>query len=314
MVVYCLQLGSMADSQVLGDKSDDEQNPFLTLGAEDDLFSNDLTSSTLKPRLPRPNWGIPSFEDQCNGINTFTLFRFNEQDNYIKGAQRDSIIVELEHRRNSTGSDLWEAALVLAHALDRPMPEDGSDDRTVTTSLFREARSVIELGSGTGALGLYAAHVLGARAVALTDLMPNLDLLRSNSDRNASTRIGAAAVEVFALDWIDTTIPLQLVKWKDSEAPAGVDLILGSDLFLPFAPHLLDSLARTIRDLMHQLGHADTQAVLAYEERFDCSLFYKHAKGYGLIVEQIDNTWLHPVYQDPGRIYVLRIRRIKVTK
>jgi Lysine methyltransferase len=288
--------------------SDEELNPFAALSAEDDLFTDDAASLTVR-RPPRPDWGIPSFEDQCNGVNTFTLNRSDEQGLPVAG---QSVTVNLEHRRHSTGSDLWEAALVLAHALDRPVPEHGATAPT-TTTLFRDAHTVIELGSGTGALGLYIAHVLEARAVALTDLAPNLELLRANRDFNDTASSSSCCVEVIALDWTDNTLSEQLVTWKQREAAHGVDLIVGSDLFLPFAPHLLKPLARTIRDLLHQLGHAGTHAVLAYEERFDCSAFYTYAKGYGLEVERIDDDWLHPCYRDPGRIYVLRIRMAEST-
>jgi hypothetical protein len=207
----------------------------------------------------------------------------------------------------------------LAHALDRS-PTLGDDSRGTGGTggtLWNNAQTVIELGSGTGALGLYAAHVLGACAVLLTDLAPNLELLRSNRDLNrlqivhGGTEMSCPTVDVVALDWTDTSLPSELMDWKKRYAPYGVDVILGSDLFLPYAADLLDPLARTLRDLFQSIGHSDTVAILAYEERFDCTAFFEWATHYGLCTEPIDNALLHPVYSDAGRIHVLKIRPVR---
>lgn len=366
------------------DSIDDDRDgwsPFA--GIEVDLFAVDSAANnddgtTKHSPQRRPDWGIPTFHEQCNGHNTFVLHRVDErgakkitattqaeaelplpQDSVgLDGCccdgmrlrrhpRKDSVSVLLEHRRNSTGSDLWEAALVLAHALERPIPLCSIDNSnfsvinatasTPAKTLWENAETVLELGSGTGALGLFAAHVLGARAVLLTDLPANLDLLRTNRNRNISSSVSVrrsddnyyntnekcdyncetnncpspdgVVVDVMALDWTDRSLPdMAMVEWKRTHAPNGIDLILGSDLFLPFAPHLLDPLAQTIRDLLWALGHATSCAMVAYEERFDCSDFFSCCSTYGLVVEQIPDDWLHPDFQDPGRIHVLQIR------
>ena len=77
---------------------------------------------------------------------------------------------------------VWDAGLVLAQYI-----ADNAE-------LIRGKR-VLELGSGTGLVGL-AALQLGAAAVTLTDMQPLLPLLRSNLHANASdtnNRIGIAA-------------------------------------------------------------------------------------------------------------------------
>jgi hypothetical protein len=78
---------------------------------------------------------------------------------------------------------------------------------------------------------------------------------------------------------------------------------------LPFARELLLPLATTIASLLSiRPAHLPPSiALLAYEERFDCSDFFHHAASLNLVVTPIDDELLHPVYQDPGRIHVLRV-------
>ena len=93
----------------------------------------------------------------------------------------------------------------------------------------------MELGCGTGAVGLYAA-ALGASRVALTDGGPPalLQLARANADANAQLYDGE--VEVRPLEW---------------GAPLGdlgdCDVVLASDV--TYAADALPALASTLRAL-----------------------------------------------------------------
>jgi hypothetical protein len=78
---------------------------------------------------------------------------------------------------------------------------------------------------------------------------------------------------------------------------------------LPFARKLLLPLATTLAALLsiRPVHLPPSVALFVYEERFDCSDFFQHAASLNLVVTHIDDRLLHPVYQDPGRIHVLRI-------
>jgi hypothetical protein len=291
-------------------QDDDEVNPFLTLGLSDDInedlspaFDNRLdrdaaalrsllalvpppSTSTKETQLQNQrNWGIPSFEEQCNGLCTVEIT-----------VHEKTVVLELEHRRFSTGSDLWDSALVLSHALAEMTLIEGTDSKSV------RGKSVLELGSGTGAVGLVCARCLMADRVIMTDLEQNLGLIERNVHRNQL--VGAASWQV--LDWQDDTAVANVFsKLKDSSP---LDLIVGSDLFLPFAKHLLQPLARTLRDLLIHpvLCTPNTVACICYEERFDVSEFFRFASGFGLAVSEVCPQLLHPFYRDPG-IHILRI-------
>ena len=332
------------NNDVVDEDNDDELelNPFLTIGTsgEDDdneerilsLFSpneSDKKLSAQKSKVHRRNWGIPDFEDQCNGISIFTLYPVNDEGE-PQNSENGQVKVNLEHRLHSTGSDLWDAALVLAHALERPgIIQSQSDCRlpvalvsdNFASKMLLQDTLIVELGSGTGAVGLFCHKCLGAQHVILTDLEPNLDLIRSNQRENC---IPDESVSILTLDWCDKTLP-SVLQNEITARSKNCDqvLIIGSDLFLPFAPNLLQPLARTIRDLLlvaatQQLSESPqfstavrSEALICYEERFDCSPFFDHARTYGLVIERLDPSLFHPIYRDPELIHILRCRLIR---
>ncbi|KAK3813065.1 MAG: putative methyltransferase-domain-containing protein [Benniella sp.] len=111
--------------------------------------------------------------------------------------------------RGGVGSTIWDAGIVLAKYLERSLAATlaGSDTPTL---------NILELGSGTGVVGLAAARMLSAMKrrgkVVLTDKENVVPLLQRNADRNKSEGID---IETRVLDWeivsgikaIDTTNP-----------------------------------------------------------------------------------------------------------
>jgi SAM-dependent methyltransferase len=271
-------------------------NPFLTLGICDDeeeeaTFFSSLGSdgefvqrcSGKRKSKGRRSWGIPDFDAQCNGQRSFEIL-INEQ----------SVLLELEHRLRSTGSDLWDSALVLSHALNRLSLIEGYDSCDLAD------KTVLELGSGTGAVGLVCAKCLHSGRVVATDLEANLGLIERNIKSNGL----GTSVSCLALDWKDELKSSRIMSITNNKK---LDVIVGSDLFLPFAKDLLQPLARTLSDLLRP-SCSSTCAVawICFEERFDASDFFCFASGYGLVVSEICNHVLHPVYQD-SQIHLLRI-------
>ena len=218
---------------------------------------------------------------------------------FILEACGHAITVELNYRENGTASDLWDCSIVLARYFEKQQqklqPPQGKGD---ALPLLLAGKRVVELGAGVGALGLLAAK-LGARECFLTDLPAACGLLRKNVARNTTSE-GARRdhCEVVPLVWGDEHLPAEIAR----HGP--VDLVLGSDLLLPFAPELFAPLCSTIRVLLAPAG----RALIAYEERFDCADFFAQAEACGLAVEWVSNEDLHPQFRDPGRIHVFRLR------
>lgn len=310
-------------------------------------------------------------------------------DSYTLRFCGQEVEVGLAWRENGTGSDLWDSALVLAGYFEccpafAPLEVGGSNKS------FWAGKRVVELGSGTGALGLLIAKLRAAHVV-LTDLPECCPLLRknarangciaiaedrdsldtaasasssrrrnsgdksssqphSNSDKassnsdvsdgsstSASNNNDAGVAHVVPLFWGE---PLPTVL---SQEP--IDLVIGTDLLLPFAPELFGPLCRSIAALL-AVGRDKTPlasqscssngfpdevhdgipetsassstrtnstdfhkpcALLAYEERFDVSDFFKQCTLAGLDVLPVDLGDLHPTYRDPGKIHVMRL-------
>ena len=153
-----------------------------------------------------------------------------------------------------TGFRVWEAAPHLIEFLD-------------TQRSLVQNRSVLELGAGTGAVGL-AAAAFGARQVVLSDADSTATLagehgweersrLATLADNVQLNGERAAAVSVEALRWGDE----EHIAALASRHPMGFQTIVASDVL--YSLRMYDALATTIR----ALSAADAVAVFSYPER-----------------------------------------------
>jgi len=143
------------------------------------------------------------------------------------------------------GAEIWPAAAALCRWLDTAQP-------------MLAGASILELGSGTGACGLYAAG-LGARHVVLSD-RPELEkLLRRNAACNRPVLPNGSVVDVASFVW----------GGRDRSEIAGgslasVDVVLGSDLTYAHESH--HALALTLATLLSRPG-PPPRVILAHEHR-----------------------------------------------
>nr|CAI5829632.1 unnamed protein product [Callosobruchus analis] len=132
---------------------------------------------------------------------------------------------------------VWDGAIVLAKFLEKQCLENHG---------FLENRSVIELGSGVGCVGIVAA-CLGAN-VLLTDLPQALPLLRQNVEENKTKLNGC--VEVEQLNW-GTPCKINFTP----------DIILLAECI--YYKEVIGSLVSTLR----QLATHNTKVILCQELR-----------------------------------------------
>ena len=151
------------------------------------------------------------------------------------------------------GGELWPAAEFLC----RWLMSDGTADAV-------QGASVLELGAGTGACGLFAAG-LGASRVVLTDAFADsLSLCEANAEANAQHYADGAQVSVERLPWGESLPPSILED-------GAFEWVIGSDLTYFHEAH--DELAHTLRALLTRGSEAAGRArstprvVLAHEHR-----------------------------------------------
>jgi len=144
-----------------------------------------------------------------------------------------------------TGGRLWTSAIVSCRWLQREAPA-------------LQITSILELGSGVGAVGLFAAASLKPRRVTLTDGGPStlLALIASNVAANS---------HLWHAEKVDVII--EEYSWGDPVASAclcGHDLVLGSDVTYAGDSHeaLCSTIAAQLRT--HSPG---CRVVLAHEHR-----------------------------------------------
>ncbi|KAJ1817096.1 Protein-lysine N-methyltransferase efm6, partial [Coemansia sp. RSA 2599] len=143
--------------------------------------------------------------------------------------------------RRGVGSTVWDAGLVLAKYLDR-QAEEGKLDLA--------GKTVLELGAGTGIVGIALAQLQPQCSVFVTDKQELVPLLQRNIELNGATNACAEC-----LDWCRPEH--RDGRWAEHKP----DLILVSDGI--WASDLHGPLA----DTLAHLAGSNTRVLLAYETR-----------------------------------------------
>ncbi|XP_048342991.1 protein N-lysine methyltransferase METTL21A isoform X2 [Sphaerodactylus townsendi] len=184
-----------------------------------------------------------------------------------------TIQIQQNWKQLGVAAVVWDAAVVLCTYL-----EMGDIDL--------QGRSVIELGAGTGLLGIVAA-LLGAH-VTITDRQAALAFLRSNVQANLPTDIQPRAV-VKELTWGQNLT---------SFSAGHYDFILGADIVY---------LEDTFADLLQTLNYlcADHTVIL-----LSCRLRYERDQNFLMMLRGFFSV--REVRYDPGNdIHIFEARRHK---
>lgn len=213
-------------------------------------------------------------------INPCTMLLLVEHDKEETAAKDDDeLLVNLHSIKSNVvirqlpsqgiSFKLWPAATTLVSLLDN------HNTNTVFSTLFQQTSSkplrILELGAGTGIVGIAAAAILGAH-VTITDLAHAIPNLKFNAEANSKTiGLNAGKVEVAALAWGEEE-EMEAVKRKQE-----FNIIMGSDLV--YHDHLYDPLLRTLRFfLLGDQVNKDRVFVMAHSKRWKKeSVFFKKA-------------------------------------
>ncbi|TMX00714.1 hypothetical protein EJD97_000303 [Solanum chilense] len=201
--------------------------------------------------------------------NDATPLQQQQQLHFLQSINSNVVIRQLPSEGLSF--QLWPAATILVTLLDNTR----SGESTPFSELFKRQEKgvslplrILELGSGTGIVGIAAAAILGAK-VTVTDLPHVLANIQFNVDANSQVlEQQSGGVDVKALSWGDN---------QHMEAVGrDYDLILGSDVV--YHDHLYDPLINTLRFFL--LGGGKKIAfVMAHLRRWKKeSAFFKRAK------------------------------------
>jgi predicted nicotinamide N-methyase len=192
-----------------------------------------------------------------------------------------------EMQDRGTGGTVWNCAFVMAKYLEQLARQESID-------AWRSLR-VLELGSGTGIVGLAAAVLFRPELMQLTDLPAQLPLIEVNlqAARNVAdgeSRAGLDRVRIGTLDWA-----------APSETPGAYDVILASDCVWPKVDNSLFVHA------LRSLATPRTRVLLAYEYRGEScrQTFFAPAEKL-FTFTRVPDQLLHPDYRtDDIEVYSL---------
>lgn len=202
---------------------------------------------------------------------------------FIRKIDIESRNIQLKIHQYSVGDVgcvVWDAGIVLGKFLDYAQIFKNSSAR----------KSVIDIGSGTGVVGLYAA-ALGANVI-LTDLPGLLPLLEKNIHSNKNVLNGSATSAV--LSW-----------GEDSPKFVSPDILLISDCI--YYDMSVEKLIPTIVALSSE----KTDIFISYEDRENkrklIKQFLSELKKW-FDIRVIPSSELHPDFHSPD-IHVLKCKK-----
>lgn len=144
------------------------------------------------------------------------------------------------------GGKLWKSALTLCSFLDSQNLEKFANF---------ENKTILDIGAGPGACGLFAAKKFKTKKVYITDYDPGVvQLINKNLHANQlHLQEGIDKIEIAQLDW---NCREQLDTYKDN-----IDIIIGSDLI--YSKCMIDSFIYAL----DYLANSETVIIIALSKR-----------------------------------------------
>ena len=200
-----------------------------------------------------------------------------------KSALKGSSVKIVQENQGSESVVVWDAALVLAHFLQ------------IHPEQLTGVESAVELGSGTGCVGLVAKACLPEESrVILSDLEQYLDIIRENIRINGFDKVLAKEI-----------------RWGREEDIRGLspDLILISDCV--YYEDSLEPLVKTLSGLSSNGGK--TRILMSYEKRFSEqkikveNSFFELIKKNNFSVKEFPSSECHPDFScDDIKVILMR--------
>ncbi|XP_022133230.1 protein N-lysine methyltransferase METTL21A-like [Momordica charantia] len=194
------------------------------------------------------------------------------QHHFIRSINSTLAIRQLPSRGLSF--QLWPAATTLVKLLDEQRSHPETSPLTPTLTALRDGSDrrtleVLEIGSGTGLVGIAAAATLGA-IVTVTDLSHVIPNLQFNVEANAEVlAANGGRVQVAPLHWGEA-IDTELIGRE-------FELVLASDVV--YHDHLYDPLLQTLRSFLLGGGNPKMVFLMAHLRRWKKdSAFFKKAR------------------------------------
>ncbi|XVF59624.1 hypothetical protein PTKIN_Ptkin07bG0290600 [Pterospermum kingtungense] len=198
------------------------------------------------------------------------------QQHYIRSIE--STVVIRQFPSEGISFQLWPAATTLVTLLDNHRCDPSKSRLTTTLRALSKGGEndrrlkILELGSGTGLVGIAAAVTLGAN-VTVTDLPRVIPNLRFNVEANADV-----------VDQKGGAFNVAPLRWGEGDDVEAIgrefDLVLASDVV--YYEHLFEPLIKTLRFLLNGgggLGGERKAFVMAHFRRWKKdSAFFKKAK------------------------------------
>ena len=216
-------------------------------------------------------------EQNDNDAKRFSTVQ-QPQQHYVRSI--DSTVVIRQLPSQGISFQLWPAATTLVTLLDHHRCDPSNSPLSSTLLDQRRSLNILELGSGTGLVGIAAAATLGAN-VTVTDLPHVTTNLQFNAEANTAVlAANGGTVHVAPLRWGEAD-DVNLIG-RD------FDLVLASDVV--YHDHLYEPLLETLRLLLlvDREGQSQSQTekketetvfVMAHLKRWKKdSVFFKKAR------------------------------------
>ncbi|XP_039274165.2 protein N-lysine methyltransferase METTL21D-like [Styela clava] len=212
-----------------------------------------------------------------------------------------------QEKVGDVGCVVWDAALVLAYYLQTQKARDH----------FVRNKNVIELGAGTGIVGLVAA-ACGAKLVILTDLPELLPLLQKNVVENQEVfKENDRNVNIFQLRWgniddMNAIVKNTFIYSKDNSIKHEFHCVLLADCV--YYDEAVEPLAITINHII-KTSLNDTIVLCCFEDRdtgnkqeLQERFRYILSKKFKLKIHQVPYSDMHDEFRSPD-IHIFRISK-----